>query len=144
MLGTVLGFLAVVGISIGTTIENRKKPSCHRLVNFWLQYAFATLISLPLALLFSPFSLSTDGRFFAVLGYLVIANSLIGIYLLLTMMRFGQVGRVSSIMFLVPAVAALFAWLLLGEVLPPIAWPGIVLAAAGVLLVLYAAPDTKS
>jgi hypothetical protein len=30
------------------------------------------------------------------------------------------------------------AWLVVGEVMPVEAWPGIVLAAAGVLLVLYA------
>jgi hypothetical protein len=35
-------------------------------------------------------------------------------------------------------IAALIAWLVLGGVMPVEAWPGIVLAAAGVLLVLYA------
>ena len=35
-------------------------------------------------------------------------------------------------------IAALIAWLVVGEVMPVEAWPGIVLAVAGVLLVLYA------
>ncbi len=58
----------------------------------------------------------------------------------ISMVRFGAISQVTSIMFLVPGIAALIAWLVVGEVMPVEAWPGIALAAAGVLLVLYAAP----
>jgi len=138
LLGSMLGFIAVIGISIGASIENRKKPRCHRLVNFWIQYAFATIVFLPPALVFTPFNLPLKAEFLGACAYLVLGNSLLGIYLFLTLMRYGRVGRVSSIMFLVPALAALFAWPLLDEVLPLTAWPGIALAAAGVMMVLYA------
>jgi drug/metabolite transporter (DMT)-like permease len=63
---------------------------------------------------------------------------------MLTMVRFGAMARVSSIMFLVPGVAAVIAWLVVDEVMPLDAWPGIGLAAAGVLLVLYSGRSQKA
>ena len=138
VLGVVLGFLAVVGLSVGVSIENWKKPHCHRLMNFWLQYLFVSAISLPMALVVSPSVLSTQWQFVAATGYLILGNSLFGIYLLLTLFRYGQIQRMSSIMMLVPPIAALIAWILVGEILPLAAWPGIGLAIIGVLLVLYA------
>ena len=77
------------------------------------------------------------------LSCLVFGNSLLGIFLMLTMVRFGAMSRVTSIMFLVPGMAALIAWLVVDEVMPFDAWPGIGLAAAGVLLVLYAPAAVK-
>jgi drug/metabolite transporter (DMT)-like permease len=84
-------------------------------------------------------SLDNEPRWLPIaLSYLVFGNSLLGIFLMLTMVRFGAISQVTSIMFLVPGIAALIAWLVVGEVMPVEAWPSIVLAAAGVLLVLYA------
>jgi drug/metabolite transporter (DMT)-like permease len=53
---------------------------------------------------------------------------------LLLMVRRGRVSRVTALFFLVPPLAAVIAWLLLGERMPPLAWAGFVLAAAGVAL----------
>jgi drug/metabolite transporter (DMT)-like permease len=41
---------------------------------------------------------------------------------------------VSALFFLTPPLAALIAWVVLGEDLPPAAWPGMVIAAVGVAL----------
>ena len=60
---------------------------------------------------------------------------------MLTMVRFGAISRVTSIMFLVPGMAALIAWLVVDEVMPFDAWPGIGFATPGVLFVLYASRD---
>jgi drug/metabolite transporter (DMT)-like permease len=48
------------------------------------------------------------------------------------MIRRGEVSRVSALFFLVPPMAAVIGWLLLGEQMPPLAWLGLGLAAAGV------------
>ena len=48
--------------------------------------------------------------------------------------RAGDVSRVSALFFLVPPLAALLAWLLLGEIMPPVAWIGMMVAAVGVHL----------
>ena len=78
------------------------------------------------------------------LSYLVLGNSLLGIFLMLTMVRFNAISQVTSIMFLVPGIAALIAWFVVDEVMPIAAWPGIILAAVGVLLVLYAPSDGEN
>ena len=86
-------------------------------------------------------ALATEGmqadwtpELFAVLAYLVIGNSLISITLLLAMIRAGEVARVSALFYLVPPLSALFAWPLLGEAMPPLAWAGMALAGVGVML----------
>ncbi|MET0811260.1 MAG: EamA family transporter, partial [Thermoleophilaceae bacterium] len=66
------------------------------------------------------------------LAYLVLANSLVAITLLLMMIRRGEASRVSALFFLVPPLAALIAWAVLGESLPGAAWIGMALAAVGV------------
>jgi uncharacterized membrane protein len=57
------------------------------------------------------------------------------------MVRFGAISQVTSIMFLVSAIAVLIAWLVAGEVMRVLAWRDIGLATAGALLVLYARPS---
>jgi len=64
----------------------------------------------------------------------VVGNSLIAVGLLLAMIRAGDVARVSALLYLVPPLAALLAWGMLGEVMPPLAWAGMGVAAAGVFL----------
>ncbi len=56
------------------------------------------------------------------------------VFLLLAMIRRGEVARVSAQLFLVPPIAAVMAWLLTGETLPPAAWAGMAVATAGVAL----------
>ena len=87
-------------------------------------------------LLRSGFSLHSCGpwSFAAALAYLVIGNSVIAVGLLLAMIRAGQVSKVSALLFLVPPLSALMAWLVLNEVMPPIAWLGLIMAGAGVFL----------
>jgi drug/metabolite transporter (DMT)-like permease len=73
-------------------------------------------------------------QFVAALAYLVIGNSVVAVGLLLAMIRAGEVSRVSALLYLVPPIAALIAWLLPGEVMPLLAWPGMAVAAAGVFI----------
>ncbi len=59
------------------------------------------------------------------------------------MVRHGEASRVSALFFLVPPGAALIAWIAVGEVMPPVAWAGMALAAAGVALVGRPAPRVR-
>jgi drug/metabolite transporter (DMT)-like permease len=74
------------------------------------------------------------GTLVATLAYLVIGNSILAMTLLLAMIRAGEVSRVSALLFLVPPLAAIFGWLLLGEIMPPVAWIGMALAGIGVII----------
>src|SRR5690606_28067424 len=73
---------------------------------------------------------------FGSLAYLVLCNSLVAITLLLAMIRHGKASRVSALFFLVPPVTAIIAFLVLDEAIPLMAWPGMLLAAAGIYLVM--------
>lgn len=137
LLGALMGFGAVVGLSIGTAYERRHKPGGHPLGNYLVQYLYAAAVSVPLALLVEGVQIDPDPNLIMAVSYLVIGNAITGVFLLLTMVRHGALSKVTSVMFLVPGLGALIAWLVVGEAMPPAAWPGIMLAAAGVLLVLY-------
>lgn len=64
----------------------------------------------------------------------MVANTLVSITLLLAMLRDGEAARVSALFFLVPPLAALIAWAMLGEDLDSLAWAGMAVAAVGVAI----------
>jgi drug/metabolite transporter (DMT)-like permease len=127
--------LALLGITAGTLYEKRFGASHHPVAANLIQYAVGTAFCVPLALALEPTTITWDAEFIAAMAYLVLANSLLAMSLLLAMIRAGEVARVSSLFYLVPALSALCAWPLLGEAMPPLAWAGMALAGLGVALV---------
>jgi drug/metabolite transporter (DMT)-like permease len=131
-----LGLLSAAGallaMTVGTLYEKRFGTPQHPLTANLVQYAVGLAISGPLAFACETMSVAWTREFVIALGYLVVASSLISTTLLLLMVRNGEVSRVSAVFFLVPPGAALAAWLIAGEVMPPLAWAGMALAAAGV------------
>ena len=73
------------------------------------------------------------------LGWAVIVLSIIAITLMMILIREGAVSKVSSLIFLVPAVAALMTYLLFDETLNLVQILGMVVCAAAVLVVNRAA-----
>lgn len=129
--GAILGFTAVVGMSIGQVIEKQRKLGVHPIVGTWVQYAFAAAVSVPLAFYFEGFAAEITLPFVGAVAYLVLGNSILGIMLMLHIVRNGSISKVASIMFMVPAVGALIAWPLVGEVPKLITIPGFILAMMG-------------
>jgi uncharacterized membrane protein len=139
--GVVMTFLALLGITAGTLYEKRFGVTHHPVSANLIQYAVGAGFCLPAAWLSESMAITWDAEFIWVMAYLVLANSLLAMSLLLAMIRAGEVARVSSLFYLVPALAALCAWPLLGEVMPPAAWAGMALAGLGVAL---AAPSAHA
>lgn len=135
---TTTGVLCVVGSLIGMTIatlyEKRFGQSHHPVSASLVQYVVGFAVMLPLAGVADSMVVIWSWELVLSLGYLVIGNSLISITLLLAMIRYGETAQVSALFFLVPPIAALMAWVLLGEVLPALAWIGMAVAAAGVAI----------
>ena len=143
---TLVGFgaaaVALLGITMASLWEKRFGLRHHPVTSNLVGYAAGLVGILPLAfLLESPvdgwnlFShIHWNWALIAALAYLVIGNSVIAVGLLLAMIRAGEVSRVSALFFLVPPLAALIAWILIGEMVPPMAWSGIALAAIGVYI----------
>jgi drug/metabolite transporter (DMT)-like permease len=133
-----LGVLAAVGalggMTVGTLYEKRFGIAQHPVTANTVQYAAGLAATLPLALLVEDHTVEWSIPLGLSLLYLIVCNSLIALTLLLMMIRRGEVSRVSALFFLVPPMAALIGWIVLGEQMPPLAWVGLALAAAGVAL----------
>lgn len=131
------GVLALLAITASSLWEKRYGTDNHPVVANLVQYTIGFIVVLPLAILLEPMHVEWAAPgLWAALGYLVIFNSIIAITLLLAMIRRGEVSRVSALFFLVPPVTALIAFVLLDEELAPLAWLGILLAAAGIYLAI--------
>lgn len=126
---------ALLGITLGTLYEKRHGVRQHPVTSNLIQYVVGAALTIPLALATEDFSVEWNAELVWVLAYLVIANSLLAMSLLLAMIRAGEVSRVSALFYLVPALAALIAWPLLGEEMPPVAWLGMAVAGVGVAMV---------
>ena len=125
---------ALFAMSAATIYEKRFGIHAHPVTSNVLQYSIGFAMLTPIALQLETYRVAWDLEFLGALGYLVIGNSLIALTLLLAMIRRGEASRVSALLFLVPPLAALIAWVLIGEVMPPLAWAGLGLAAGGVAL----------
>ncbi|RKR06274.1 drug/metabolite transporter (DMT)-like permease [Kushneria sinocarnis] len=134
-IGLLCAFLALLGMSGATLYEKRFGVSQHPVTANLIQYTTGLITTLPLAVIFGQLHADFNGVVVASLAYLVIGNSLIAITLLLAMIRLGEASRVSALFYLVPPCASLLAWLMLDEAMPPMAWLGMGIAAAGVALV---------
>jgi drug/metabolite transporter (DMT)-like permease len=134
LLGLTFSAIALLGITSGSLWEKRFGLSHHPVTANLVGYTAGFLGILPALALQDTFQVEWTGAFIAALAYLVIGNSLIAVGLLLAMIRAGDVSRVSALFFMVPPLAALTAWVLLGERMPPIAWIGLAVASLGVYL----------
>ena len=123
---------AMVALTAGTLYERTHGSEHHPVSANAVQFAVALAVTLPAALILEGFPVEWTGDLAISLAYLVFANSLVSITLLLMMVRRGEASRVSSLFFLVPPLAALIAWAVLGESLPASGWLGMAVAAVGV------------
>lgn len=135
LFGISCAVLALAGITAATLYEKRFGAAHHPVVANLVQYAVGFVFCAPAALLSETLTIDWTGEFVFAMAYLVLANSLLAITLLLAMIRAGEVARVSALFFLVPPLSALFAWPMLGEAMPPLGWAGFALAALGIALV---------
>ena len=125
---------ALAAMTSGTLYEKRFGIEHHPVTANLVQCAVGLAATLPIALLHEGFRASWSPGLAGALAYLVVGNSIISLTLLLAMIRHGEASRVSALFFLVPPVAAVIAWALLGERMPPVAWLGMAIAAVGVLI----------
>jgi len=119
------GHLAIVGFLMQTVYFG---------MAYLIGYTAGLVGTLPFMLAMESTHINWTWTFAAALAYLVIGNSLIAVGLLLAMIRAGEVSKVSTLLFLVPPVAALMAWVVLEEIMPPVAWLGLALAGSGVFV----------
>lgn len=130
-----LNVLGAFSVSLGTVYQKRFATGLNMAsAGFW-QYVGGSLVVLLGALALEHFGF--DGSFNAwfALGWSVIVLSLVAITLLMLLIRHGDVSRVSGLIFLVPAVAAVMAYVLFNETLVPIQILGMAVCAGAVFIV---------
>jgi drug/metabolite transporter (DMT)-like permease len=129
------GVVALAAMTAATLYEKRfGSHGVHPVTANLVQYGVGIACLAPAAAVHESLRVDWTPGFAVSLAYLVLGNSLVSITLLLAMVRHGEASRVSALFFLVPPLAALIAWIVLGERMPLLAWPGLALAAVGVAL----------
>lgn len=135
---------ALLSMTCGTLWEKRFGSPVSPLVASLVQFTVSLSVVAPLAWAVEPMHVQWAPGMFLSLAYLVLCNSIVALTLLLTMIRHGEASRVSALFFLVPPCTALIAYVVLGERVPALAWPGMALAALGLRLVMRPAPPADA
>lgn len=128
---------ALLGITTGTLYQKRFVAPCDVRTANAIQLAAAFLVTLPLTLLESE-AMQWRTELFGAMAWSVLALTLGGSSLLYMLIQRGAAASVTSLMYLVPPVTALMAWLLFAETITVVTIAGTVLTAFGVSLVVRA------
>ncbi|WP_182085118.1 DMT family transporter [Aureimonas sp. ME7] len=124
--------LAVLAISLGTVWQKRFVGTLDLRVGTAVQYVGALVPTFMAAYAFETMRVEWTGELVFALLWLTVMLSIGAVFLLLYLIRQGAVSKVASLMYLVPAVTAILAFLLFGEALAPVQLLGMALAAGGV------------
>ena len=130
-----IAVLALAGITIGTLYQKRFVAPCDVRTASVVQLGAAFLVSLPLALLETEV-VGWNLQLVAAMAWSVLALTLGGSSLLYLLIQRGAAASVTSLMYMVPPVTALLAWLLFDEPITVVTVLGTLLTAVGVSLVV--------
>ncbi|WP_343561103.1 DMT family transporter [Kiloniella sp. b19] len=133
--GIILALIALVTISAGTLYQKKYCGTMDLRSGSVIQYAASVLVCAPIAYATETMVIVWSSDFILGMAWLVLALSVGAITILFVLIRQGEASRVSSLFFMVPPTAALFAWLWFDETFGPMAMVGMVLTALGVALV---------
>lgn len=134
-LTTAVNVFGALAISFGTVYQKRFATALHVASGGAWQYLGASVVVIIAALVMEEGRFDMTFNAWFALGWSVIVLSVLAISLLMLLIRHGDVGRVSGLIFLVPGVSALMAYGLFGETLTLIQILGMAVCAAAVLIV---------
>lgn len=138
-IGVATVMLAVVGLlamTTGTLYQKRFIPNIDLLTGQVVQFGASVAVTLPFALMFETLRIEWNPQLVAAMLWSIFVLTGGGVSLLYMMLRAGTATRVTSYMYLVPAVTAVMAWLMFGERLTPVAIAGMGVTILGVALVV--------
>ena len=127
-------FIAVAGMSAGTIWQKRFLTGSDLIARTCWQYAGGALVMIFLSFAFETRHFTLNGEIVFAMAWLVLVLSIGAIVLLMVMIRDGEMSKVASLFYLVPAATALIAWALFGEELTLVQIVGMALATFGVAL----------
>jgi drug/metabolite transporter (DMT)-like permease len=130
-----LTLAAVAIIALGTVQQKANAGDIDLRSGAALQYLGGGLVVFIGMLFFEEPHADFSPPFWFALSWSVLVLSIGAISLLMLLLRHGSAAKVSGLIYLVPGMTALMAWAAFGEVLLPIQILGMVVCAAGVMLV---------
>ena len=137
VLPMIVNFGATVSVTLGTFYQKRFVPRTDLRTGTCLQFVGALVVFGPLALWTETLRFNATATLLAALAWSVLVISLAAIALLLWMLRRGEVSRVAALIYLVPPLTAIEAFMLFGESLTIVQIVGMAVAALGVWLVTH-------
>lgn len=126
--------VAVIAMSVGTVWQKRFVATADLVTVTLYQYVGGWAVTFLVSLLFETQHVVLNGELVFAMAWLVFVLSLGAIFLLMILIREGEVARVASLFYLVPAVTALMAWFLFDETLTPVQLVGMAITTFGVAL----------
>lgn len=124
--------IAAIAISAGTIWQKKFVGGADLVTGTLWQYLGAAVVTCLGALLFETGSFVLTGELVFAMAWLVLVLSIGAVFLLMWMIREGEMAKIASLFYLVPAVTAVIAWLLFGETLTPLQLVGMLITSAGV------------
>lgn len=144
MSGTLFGWIANVlslfGITLGALYQKRFSGNIDWRTGNLVQYAGAAVLFGIAAFAFETRVIHWTGELVFALAWLILVLSIGAVGLMYWLIRRSASTGFASLFYLVPAVTALMAYILFGEKLDAISIAGMVVCAAGVVLVNRGAP----
>jgi drug/metabolite transporter (DMT)-like permease len=124
-----------LSITLGSIYQKRHVTHVNLLAGTAWQYAGGFIVVFLGACLSERFRFDATPDAWIALSWSVVVMSIGAILLLMALIRHGDVAKVSALIFLVPGVAALMAWFLFDETLTMVQIAGMLVCAAGVVIV---------
>ena len=124
--------VSVLGMSAGTIWQKRFASGGDLVAATMWQYVGGAALMALASLAFETRTVTINGELIFAMAWLVLVLSIGAIFLLMVMIRDGEMSKVASLFYLVPAVTAVIAWALFGEQLNMIQIVGMAIATLGV------------
>jgi len=130
----IVNLAATVSVTLGTFYQKRFAAGADLRTGTCFQFIGALVVMAPLALATEALRFDLNATSLAALAWSVLGTSIAAIALLLLMIRHGELSRVAALIYLVPPLAVVEAFILLGETLSAVQLVGMAVTAAGVWL----------
>ena len=131
-----LALLALVSITAGALYQKRWVAAGDVRASNLVQLAAAFVVTAPLAWAFENEPIVLHPEFIIAMAWSVLVLTLGGSSLLVMLIQRGGATRVASLFYLVPPLTAMLAWALFDELLTPLVFVGLALAAWGMAWVV--------
>lgn len=135
VLGWVASIVSLIGVTLGALYQKRFSGNVDWRSGNVFQYAGVTVMYWVASFAFETRVIHWNGELIFAIAWLVLVLSIAGVGLMYWLIRRSAATGFASLFYLVPAVTELMAYILFGEKLDALSIAGMVVCAAGVLLV---------